>query len=124
MESSKKDNKLPLQIYKYSYVSQVHNWATIDISRLHLVSFTCLLHFFIRQHFISYTSHVVINTYVIKIYLLPMHKGSQSNQIMSCTSISHMLFLSRRSLSGGYFFVSKGEKFLPKGEHSFRGSNF
>jgi hypothetical protein len=29
MESPEKDNKLPLQIYKYSYVSQVYNWFTI-----------------------------------------------------------------------------------------------
>jgi hypothetical protein len=43
---------------------------------------------------------------------------------MSCTSISHMLFLSRRSLSGGDISSSlKGEKILSKGEHSFRGSN-
>jgi hypothetical protein len=31
MESPEKDNKLPLQIYKYSYVSQVYNWSTIGI---------------------------------------------------------------------------------------------
>jgi hypothetical protein len=57
----------------------------------------------IRLHLISYTSHVAINAYVVKIYLLPMHKGSQSNQIMSYTSIFHMLFLSRGSLTGGVF---------------------
>jgi hypothetical protein len=52
-----------------------------------------------------------------------MHKGSESIQIISCTSIFHSFLLSRRSLSREYSFVSKGEKFLPKGEHSFRGSN-
>jgi hypothetical protein len=29
--SPEKDNKLPLQIYKYSYVSQVYHWSTIGI---------------------------------------------------------------------------------------------
>jgi hypothetical protein len=31
MESPDKDNKIPLQIYKYSYVLQVYNWCTIGI---------------------------------------------------------------------------------------------
>jgi hypothetical protein len=31
MDSPEKDNKLPLQISKYSYVSQVYNWSTIGI---------------------------------------------------------------------------------------------
>jgi hypothetical protein len=30
----------------------------------------------IRLHFISYASHVAINAYVAKIYLLPTHRGS------------------------------------------------
>jgi hypothetical protein len=85
MESPKKDNKLPLHIHKYSKTS-------IGLERLHLVSFTCLLQCLIRLYFISYTSHVAINAYVVKIYMLPMHKGSHFNQIISCTSISHMLF--------------------------------
>jgi hypothetical protein len=41
-----------------------------------LVSFTCLLQTLIRLKFISYASHVAINAYVIKIYLLPIHMGS------------------------------------------------
>jgi hypothetical protein len=43
-----------------------------------LVSFTCLLQTLIRLYFIHYTSYVVINAYVVKIYPLSMHKGSQS----------------------------------------------
>jgi hypothetical protein len=44
-----------------------------------------------------------------------MYKGSQSNQIMSCSSISHMLFPKVEDLcQGEYFFVSKG------GEISFK----
>jgi hypothetical protein len=45
-----------------------------------------------------------------------MHKGSQFNQIMSCTSISHMLFPKVEDLyQGESFFVSKGgEKFFLK----------
>jgi hypothetical protein len=31
MESPEKDYKLPLQISKYFYVSQVYHWSTIDI---------------------------------------------------------------------------------------------
>jgi hypothetical protein len=46
--------------------------------------------------FLDYISYLILlmllNAYVVKIYLLPMHKGSQSNQTMSCTSNSHMLF--------------------------------
>jgi hypothetical protein len=40
------------------------------------VSFTWLLHIFIKQHFTSYASDVAINANVVKIYLLPMHRGS------------------------------------------------
>jgi hypothetical protein len=53
-----KDNKLPLQIYKYSYVSQVYHWSTIgnfettfgifhmsslvfDYSTFHILYFPC-----------------------------------------------------------------------------------
>jgi hypothetical protein len=35
---------------------------------------------------------MLLNAYAVKIYLLSMHKGSLSNQIMSCTSISLMFF--------------------------------
>jgi hypothetical protein len=31
MKSPEKDNKLPLQIYKYSYVSQVYNWLSFSL---------------------------------------------------------------------------------------------
>jgi hypothetical protein len=41
-----------------------------------LVSFTYLFQTLIRQHFTSYASRVAINTYFVKIYLLPMHRGS------------------------------------------------
>jgi hypothetical protein len=58
---------------------------------------------------------MLLNAHVVKIYLLPMHKGSLSNQTMPCTSISHMFFLSKGSLSGEYFFDSKGgEVFFQK----------
>jgi hypothetical protein len=77
---------------------------------------------FIRLHFVSHTSHVAINAYVVKIYLLHMHKGSQSNQIMYCTSISHKLFPKYRiSVRGSISSSLKGERILSKGEHSFRG---
>jgi hypothetical protein len=69
MESSEKDNKLPLEIYKYSYVSQVYNYPSFGLQlvslRLHLVLFTCLLQYLIRLYFTSYTSHVAINAYVV-----------------------------------------------------------
>jgi hypothetical protein len=63
MEFLEKDNKLPLQIYKNFQIPQ-------------LVLFTCLLQILSRLYFISNASHVVINAYVVKIYLLPMHRGS------------------------------------------------
>ena len=65
--------------------------------RLQLVSFTCLLQYLIRLYFTSYTSHVAINAYAVKSYLLSMHKGSQSNQIMSCTSIIY-IFLPKQKI--------------------------
>jgi hypothetical protein len=74
MESPEKNNKLPLQIYKYSYVSQVYNWPSIGFQlvslRLHLASFTCLLQYLIRLYFTSYTSHVAINAYAVKSYFV------------------------------------------------------
>jgi hypothetical protein len=66
MESQEKDNKHPLQIYKnFQLIPQVvsfNNWYR--------------LHVFSRLYFTSFTSYVAINAYVVKIYLLPMHKGS------------------------------------------------
>jgi hypothetical protein len=61
-----KDNKLPPQIDKY-FPS-----GFIPFS----VSFTCLLQILIKLYFISCTSHVVIDAYVVKVYLLSMHRGS------------------------------------------------
>ena len=66
-----KDNKLPLQIYK--------NFQNLKLIP-QLVSFTCLLQSFIRLYYIGYVSRIAINAYVVKIYFLPMHRGSQSNQ--------------------------------------------
>jgi hypothetical protein len=59
MESPEIDNKLPLQIYKNFHIPL-------------LVSITCLLQILLRLYFIFYVSHVSINAYVVKIYLLPM----------------------------------------------------
>jgi hypothetical protein len=74
MESLKKDNKLPLQIYKYSYVSQVYNWLSFGLQlvslRLHLALFTCLLQYLIRLYFTSYASHVAINAYAVNSYFV------------------------------------------------------
>jgi hypothetical protein len=41
-----------------------------------LVLSTCLLQYLIRLYFTPYTSHVAINAYAVKSYLLPIHKGS------------------------------------------------
>jgi hypothetical protein len=41
--------------------------------RYHLHVFSRI---FIRLYFTSYASHVAINAYVVKIYLLPIHRGS------------------------------------------------
>jgi hypothetical protein len=38
--------------------------------RLHSVSFTCLLQYLIRLNFISYTSHVAINAYIVGSYFV------------------------------------------------------
>jgi hypothetical protein len=65
-----KENKLPLQIYKDFSIDPTSGFIPQQ------VSFTCLLQTLIRLYFISCTSHVSINAYVVKIYLLPMHKGS------------------------------------------------
>jgi hypothetical protein len=55
--------------------------------------------------------------------LSPMHMGSLSNQIMSCTYIIHMFFPKVEDLcQEEYFFVSNGGENFSKGEHSFRGS--
>jgi hypothetical protein len=70
-----------------------------------LVSCAYLLYIFTRLHYISYASHVAKNAYVIKIYFLPMHRGSLSNQSCLISSISHGLFLSRGSLIGGVYLL-------------------
>jgi hypothetical protein len=67
MDSLEKDNNLPLQIYK--------NFQNLQLIP-QLVSFTCLLHILIRLYFISYASHVAKNAYVVKIYILPILRGS------------------------------------------------
>jgi hypothetical protein len=48
--------------------------------------------FFIRLHFISYTSHVTINAYVVKIYLLSMHRGVSLIKSCLVPLFSLMLF--------------------------------
>ena len=51
---------------------------------------------------------MLLNAYVVKIYLSHMHKGSQSNQIRYCTSISHKLFPKYRiSVRGSNLLVLK-----------------
>jgi hypothetical protein len=74
MEYPEIDNKLPLQIYKNSYVSQACHWSSIGLKlvslRLHLVSFTRILQYLNRLYFTSYTSHVAINAYVVKSYFV------------------------------------------------------
>jgi hypothetical protein len=69
MKSPEKDNKLPLQICKNSYVSQAYHLSSngspliflLVTLRLHLASFSCLLQYLVRLYFISYTSHVAIH---------------------------------------------------------------
>jgi hypothetical protein len=61
-----KDNKLPLQSTSTSAS------GFIPLS----VSFTCILQILIKLYYISYASHVAINACVVKIYLLPMYRGS------------------------------------------------
>jgi hypothetical protein len=94
MESLEKDNKLSLQ--KESSIGSTR--GSIQQS----ISFTCLLQNLIRLKFISCASHVAINAYVVKIYLFPMHRGSESNQTISCTSL-YVFFLSRGSPPGEVF---------------------
>jgi hypothetical protein len=66
MESPEKDNKLPLQIYKIFQKSSIGSTSRFIP---YLVSFTCLLQILIILYFISYTSHVAKNAYVVKTYL-------------------------------------------------------
>jgi hypothetical protein len=74
MESLEKDNKLAsianLQDFSKSSIGSTSGFIP------QLVSFTCLLQILIRLYFISYASHVAKITYVVKIYLLHMHRGS------------------------------------------------
>lgn len=97
MKSPEKDNNLPLQnLQELSCLSSsplIFNWYLL---RLHSVSFTCLLQYLIRLYFISYASMLLKMHKWLTHILLPMHKGSQSFQIMSCTSNFHMLFPKQR----------------------------
>jgi hypothetical protein len=76
---------------------------------------------------LDYISHLMLHmlpyAYVVKIYLLPMHR---SYSIQSCLdpSLSHVLFLSRGSMTGGVchvFFHTKEEIILSKVENTLLG---
>jgi hypothetical protein len=85
------------------------------------VSFTCLLQILIRLYYTSYASHVAINAYVVKIYILSMHRGSVYS-IMNCPSIFHVLFLSRGFPTRGVCLLSyKGKNILSKGKNTLLG---